>query len=136
MKPGERIPGEEAPFYGNIGRCLFLMGRLDEALICYVKSAQLLEESQNHEDLFLNKGYIRSWIAELLARQEEFYLAAASYRAAMYIWDDSSPPRAAQAKDKLETLVTRHPELRSYLAETAEAGGTAEEAYRRWLDRR
>ena len=135
VKPNEQIPDKNAPFYGNIGRCLFLMRRLDEALICYVKSAQLLEGSQNSEELFLNKGYIRSWIAELLAQQEEFDLAAASYRAAMYIWDDSSPPRAAQAKDKLETLVTEHPEFRSYLAKTAEAGETAEDAYRRWLDR-
>ena len=86
-------------------------------------------------DLLLNKGYIRSWIAELLVLQEEFDLAAASYRAAMYRWEDSSPPRAAQARGKLETLVTEHPELRSYLAETAEAGETAENAYRRWLDR-
>ena len=113
----------------------FLMGRLDEALICYVKSAQLLEESQNDEHLLLNKGYIRSWIAELLVRQEEVDPAAASYRAAVYIWEDSSPPRAAQTKGKLETLVTGHPELRSYLVETAEAGETAENAYRRWLDR-
>ena len=129
VKPGERIPDKEASFYGNIGRCLFLRSRLDEALICYVKSAQLLEESQNDEHLLLNKGYIRSWIAELLVRQEEFDLAAASYRAAMCMWGDSSPPRTAQARGKLETLVTEHPELRSYLAETAE------NVYRRWLDR-
>ena len=111
------------------------MGRLDEALICYVKSAQLLEESQNNEHLLLNKGYIRSWIAELLVRQEKFDLSAASYRAAVCMWEDSSPPRAAQARGKLETLVTEHPELRSYLAETAEADETAENVYRRWLDR-
>ena len=129
VKPGERIPDKEASFYGNIGRCLFLRSRLDEALICYVKSAQLLEESPNDEHLLLNKGYIRSWIAELLVRQEEFDLAAASYRAAMCMWGDSSPPRTAQARGKLETLVTEHPELRSYLAETAE------NVYRRWLDR-
>ena len=135
VKPGERIPGKTESFYGNIGRCLFLMNCLEEALICYVKSAQLLEESQNQENLLINKGYIRSWIAELLGRQEECTLAAASYRAAMYMWDDSSPPRSTQAKDKLETLVTEHPELRPYLDETAEVGEKAETTYRRWLDR-
>ena len=110
------------------------MDRLDEALICYVKSAQLLEESRTHESR-LNKGYIRFWIAELLMRQEKFDLAAASYRAAMYMWDDSSPPRATQAEDKLDTLAAEHPESRPYLAETAEVGEDAENVYRRWLER-
>ena len=131
VKPGEWIQGKEAPFYGNIGRCLFLIGRLDEALICYVKSAQLLEDSRSHSDR-LNKGYIRNWIAELLVQQDKFELAAASYRAAVCVWNDCSPPRAAEAKGKLEALVTRHPELRTYLKE---ADWKAEEMYRRWLDR-
>ena len=128
--PGERIESKEAPFYGNIGRCLFLTNRLDKALVCYVKSAQLLEEDHAHSAR-LNKGYIRYWIAELLMLQEELELAAASYRAAMCMWDDSSPPRANQAKDKLETLVTEHPEYRIYLDEE---DAKVEEAYRRWLD--
>ena len=131
VKPGERIPDKEAEFYGNIGRCLFLTSRLDEALVCYVKSAQLLEESRAHDGR-LNKGYIRYWIAELLVQQEEFELAAASYRAAMCMWDDSSPPRSAQAKDKLETLATEHPELRTYLNEV---DWRVEDAYGRWLGR-
>ena len=129
--PGERIESKEAPFYGNIGRCLFLTDRLDETLVCYVKSAQLLEESYAHQDR-LNKGYIRDWIAELLVKREEFELAAALYRAAVCIWEDSSPPRAAQAKDKLEALVTEHPELRAYLDEV---DWKVEAAFERWLDR-
>lgn len=128
--PGERIEGKEAHFYGNIGRSLFLTNRLDEALVCYIKSAQLLEENHAHSAR-LNKGYIRYWIAELLMWQEELELAAASYRAAMCMWDNSSPPRANQAKDKLETLVTEHPEHRIYLDEE---DAKVEEAYRRWLD--
>ena len=130
VKPGERIQDKEAPFYGNIGRCLFLTGRLDEALICYVKSAQLLEDSRSHSD-HLNKGYIRDWIAELLVQQDKFDLAAASYRAAVCIWNNCSPPRAAEAKDKLEALVTEHPELRTYLDEE---DWKAEEMYRGWLN--
>ena len=131
VTPGERIPGKEAAFFGNIGRCLFLTNRMDEALVCYVKSAQLLEESRTHDDHH-NKGYIRSWIAELLVQQEKFELAAASYRAAECIWNDSSPPRAAQAKHKLEKLVTDNPELCTFLDES---DWRAEEAYGRWLGR-
>ena len=130
VKPGEWIQGKEASFYGNIGRCLFLISRLDEALICYVKSAQLLEDSHSHSNR-LNKGYIRVWIAELLVQQDKFELAAASYRAAAYMWNDSAPPRAAQAQEKLEALVTKHPELSTYLDEV---GWKADEMYRRWLD--
>ena len=126
----ERIESKEAPFYGNIGRCLFLTDRLDETLICYVKSAQLLEESYAHQDR-LNKGYIRDWIAELLVKREEFELAAALYRAAACMWEDSSPPRAVQAKNKLETLVTKHPELRAYLDE---ADWKVEDTFGGWLE--
>lgn len=131
VKPGKWIQDKEAHFYGNIGRCLFFMNRLDEALVCYVKSAQLLENSHSHSDR-LNKGYIRYWIAELLVQQDKFELAAASYRAAVCIWNDCSPPRAAQAKEKLEALVTEHSEFRPYINA---ADWEAEEVYRRWLDR-
>ena len=128
---GERIEGQGAAFYGNIGRCLFLTSRLNEALVCYVKSAQLIEESHDHWAR-LNKGYIRDWIAELLVQQEEFELAAASYRAAVCSWEDSSPPRATQVKDKLKTLVTEHPELRAYLNEV---DWKVEAEFESWLDR-
>ena len=131
VTPGERIQGKEAHFYGNIGRCLFLSGSSDEALICYAKSAQLLEESRTHHDR-LNKGYIRYWIGQLLVQQEEFELAAASYRAASCMWDNSSPPRAAQAQDELEALVAKHPELHKHLDQV---DWKAEEAYARWLGR-
>lgn len=129
VTPGERIQGENAAFYGNIGRCLFFDDRFDEALVCYVKSAQLLEESRDHSDR-INKGYIRCWIADLLIQREEFELAAASYRAAICIWDDSSPPRATQVKGKLEKLVAGHPELRTYIDEL---DFKVEGVYTRWL---
>ena len=131
VTPGERIQGKSAPFYGNIGRCLFLIDLLDGALVCYVKSAQFLEESQNHSDR-LNKGYIRYWIAELMIRREEFELAAASCRASVCVWNDTSPPRADRAENMLETLVTDRPELRSYLNEV---DWKVEEMYTRWLRR-
>ena len=127
--PGKKIQGENAAFYGNIGRCLFLDGRLDKALVCYVKSAQMLEESRDHSDR-VNKGYIRCWIADLLIQREEFELAAASYRASIFVWDDSSPPRATQAKGKLEKLVADHPELRTYIDEL---DFKVEGIYTRWL---
>ena len=47
VTPNEHIEDEDAPFYGNIGRCLFFQSQFDNAEICYTKSAQLLEESRN-----------------------------------------------------------------------------------------
>ena len=129
VAPNEKIQGKGAPFYGNIGRCLFLTERLDEALVCYVKSAQLLEESRNYSD-HLNKGYIRYWIAELLILREEFDLAAAICRASICIWNETSPPRADRAANMLEKLAVDHPELRSYVDEMCRK---VEGIYTRWL---
>ena len=129
---GELIQDKAASFYGNIGRCLFLTGRLDGALVCYVKSARLLEEGSTHWYSH-NKGYIREWIAELLVQKGEFELAAVCYRAAVCMWNESSPPRSAQANDKLETLVAAEPGLHKYLDEAA---WKAEGAFERWLSDR
>ena len=131
IRKGDRIEGKDAPFYGNIGRCLFLVDRLDDALICYIKSAQLLEEGRSHQDL-INKGYIRLWIGELLARQGRFDVGAASFRAAVCIWADSSPPRATIAGNKLRSLTQIHPDLRSYLDAP---DWRVEDEYRNWLYR-
>ena len=102
-----------AHFYGNVGRCLFLSGDWDGARLCYVKSAQLLQEGRGSTDQ-LNRGYIRLWIAELLAQHEEFESAAAFYRAAVCIWDVFSPPRSVKVRTELTTLVTRQAELAAY----------------------
>ena len=110
---GVLIEERHASFYGNIGRCLFLQGRREEALSCYVKSAQLLEDDIDH-DARLNRGYIRLWIGELLVQFHNFELAAASYHAAVCMWTDVSPPRANGAAHKLEELVSEHRELESY----------------------
>ena len=118
-----------AHFYGNIGRCLFLAGRLDEALVCYVKSAQLLEDSRSHRDR-LNKGYIRLWIGGLLVQQGEYELAAASYRASACIWKECSPPRSTEAQEGLKALIAEHPDLCTYLDK---AEWEAEEYYGHWL---
>ena len=129
-RPGEWVQGEGAPFYGNVGRCLFLADRLGEARTCYVKSAQLLEKN-DEPDAQLNRGYIRNWIAELLVKQQEYALAAATYRAAVCMWEDCSPPRSEQARKRLQGLIREHPELAKY---EEEARWRVEEAYRHWLD--
>lgn len=127
----QRIEDRAAPFYGNIGRCLYLMDCIDKALVCYTKSAQLLEGGRDHVDR-LNRGYIRFWLAEVFVKQGRLDLAAAAYRAAVCLWKDCSPPRAAEAEERLEALVAERAELQRYVHQV---DWKAEGAFGEWLAR-
>ena len=120
-----------AHFYGNIGRCLYLMDRFDEAVVCYTKSAQLLEGGRDHVDR-LNTGYIRYWLGEVFAKQGQLELAAVTYRAAVCVWKDCSPPRATDAEERLETLTAECAELQVYVNQVE---WKAEGAFGEWLAR-
>lgn len=130
LTKAHRIEGKSAHFYGNIGRCLFLNAQLDEALVCYVKSAQILEEERDESER-LNKGYIRYWIGEAMVLNGEYQIAAAVFRAAMLIWHTTSPVREDQAKRKLECIVSKYPELSHYLNEE---DWKVESVYKNWLE--
>ena len=122
---------KEAHFFGNIGRCLFYLNRLDEALVCYIKSAKILE-TKAEPDSRLNKGYIRLWFGELLEARFEPEMAAVMYRAAHSMWHDSSPPRADGAYSKLMALASARPSLDTYMDEQE---GRVEALYSEWLSR-
>lgn len=128
---GESISDKEAPFYGNIGRCLYLLDRIEESLVCYVKCAQLLEGDHTRVAR-LNRGYIRYWLGQLLEKGGKSGLAAAAYRAAVCMWEDSSPPRGREAREKLQTLVEGNIELQRYLDMEE---WRAEEEFTYWLGR-
>src|SRR5206468_2226343 len=49
VDPEELTKERGGPFYGNIGRCLHFMGQVDAALVCYQKSALLIETDPIHE---------------------------------------------------------------------------------------
>ena len=127
----QQIEDRPAHFYGNIGRCLHLMDRFDEALVCYTKSAQLLEGGRDYVDR-LNKGYVRYWLAEVFVKRGQLDLAAAAYRAAVCLWKDCSPPRAAEAEERLEALVAQHAELQGYIHQV---DWKVEGAFGEWLAR-
>ena len=90
--PEELDEGRGGHHYGNIGRCLHFMGQIDGALICYQKSALLLEKA-SHEHV-MNQGYIRRWIGELLMARKQYRLAAIFLEAARIKWEQVSPPKA------------------------------------------
>ncbi len=90
-------------YYGNIGRCLQLMGQIDPALICYRKSAILLEKDQNlnHTE---NKAFVREWIGELLIDKSQFCLAKTFLEASRLKWEVVSPPRTVEIDRILDTI--------------------------------
>jgi tetratricopeptide (TPR) repeat protein len=88
-------------FYGNVGRCLQLMGQIDPALVCYGKSARLIEEEHEDSDIE-NQAYIRQWIGELLREKGEEDAALFFFRAALAKWSLVSPPKAV----KIERIMT------------------------------
>ena len=92
--------------YGNIGRCLHFMGQTESALVCYQKSALLLERSSAEENV-LNRGYARAWIGELLAGRGELTLAYAFLRSALLLWEGAAPPKTVQVLLMIEEIVVR-----------------------------
>ena len=129
-RPGKRVEDQGAEFYGNIGRCLYYQERIDEAYNCYVKSAQLLQTARENQD-YMNRGYIRWWIGQLLRIKGERKLAAASLRAAICIWDEVSPPRCLAVNEELKALVDEDEELSVYMEED---DWRVEGIFSNWLD--
>ncbi|MYK05710.1 MAG: hypothetical protein F4030_12080, partial [Gammaproteobacteria bacterium] len=76
---------ENAAFFGNIGRCLYLTNEKPQAIRFYIRSAKILE-TRREVTSRLNKGYIRYWIAQLLEDKGEAEKSAAVYRAAILMW--------------------------------------------------
>ena len=57
-------------FYGNIGKCLELLGDKENALTCYFISFDILVKERNSYSI-LNTGYAASWIFNLLKNSKE-----------------------------------------------------------------
>lgn len=98
--------------FGNVGRCLQLMGRTDEALICYKKSIFILETDTTLHSKS-NRAYARSWIAEVLASRRENTNAEAFYVDAMRVLGPSSPVRVRELVASVEALVGERPRIMS-----------------------
>jgi len=92
IDPSELDEKRGGPHYGNTGRCLHLMGQIGPALVCYQKSALIIEKAPQGANI-RNQGFIRTWIGELLAARGEFRIAAIFLRAARAKWEQVGPPR-------------------------------------------
>jgi tetratricopeptide (TPR) repeat protein len=92
------------PYYGNIGRCLHFMGQIRNALICYQKSALLIEKDLVNEHV-LNQGYIRLWIGELLVARDQKELGILFLDAAQKKWEQIAPVRAHRVEEMVRQIL-------------------------------
>lgn len=95
-----------AAFYGNIGRCLHFMGRLDDAIFCVRTSARMLDRYSNEKSLLMNRGWAASWLGDALAGRERFIEAICCHRMAAVFWRRASPSRALLELDEVARLRT------------------------------
>lgn len=97
-----------APYFGNIGRCLWLKNDIDMSLRCFVKAAKLLENETSDKHSYMNKGWASLWIAENLEHKEEFENAIKFYMHTFYIWESIAPNRARQAFEKSRHILKNY----------------------------
>ena len=118
--------------FGNVGRCLFLMGRIDEALRCFRRSGRILEDDGS-EARISNQAYARQWIGEALAAAGDLRTARAFLVAAEDTLRNSLPARARRirvfmqgldcADDEAEpTVAIANRTVKHWLNRTAEDG--------------
>jgi tetratricopeptide (TPR) repeat protein len=123
------LPGKPSEFYGNIGRCLWKKSDGEQALICYKKSAILLEREEESFTI-LNQGYARFWIGETFLARGDFEKAYYFLRSAVGRWNRVSPPRAGEARSKIGELRER---LSSFEVFAQLSDDDIERRCRRWL---
>jgi tetratricopeptide (TPR) repeat protein len=114
--------------YGNVGRCLHLMGQIDPALSCYRKSAKLISRAPTTQ-LFENRDYIRQWIGEVLVSKGDFKTGLAFLEAGKVLWEALSPPKANKVERVIHDVVGDQPY-------EPPAAAVAEEVVVRWLNGR
>jgi tetratricopeptide (TPR) repeat protein len=118
LDPDEFDEEKGESFYGNIGRCLHLMGEIDPALICYRKSALVLQKAlRPHVE---NQAFLRTWIGELLIAKGELCPAKTFLEAAAQKWRLVSPIRENAVRQRLveiENQTCDCPPMSSFEAE-------------------
>ena len=103
--PGDDEAQDDGPALGNVGRCLQMLERHDEALVCLKKSARAVERD-NGRTRATNRGWARQWIGESLNATGAFDLAFAFFMDGARIVDTTSPSRTEMLTKMAEKLET------------------------------
>lgn len=90
---------------GNISRCYYLKGQLEESLMLCKKSVQYLKKGHTRPDK-VNYGYGLLWIADIYVKQGNFVEARGYLEEAVEIWKKFCPSRL----DKIRQHVAHYPE--------------------------
>lgn len=86
---------------GNVGRCLQLMGRMDDALACYRQSMMILERDGSVHSQS-NRAYARRWVGQIFANLGDFTKAEAFLRDAIRVLGASAPVRVRELFAEVE----------------------------------
>jgi len=97
-------------FYGNIGRCLFFMDQIDNALTCYKKSILLLKKHL-HSNSHINLGYAYRWVGDILLLKSQQMEAIYCYSLAKHYWIKTSPIKATAMEKIIYSIIKTAPQL-------------------------
>jgi tetratricopeptide (TPR) repeat protein len=89
--------------YGNVGRCLQLLGRQDEALTCLKRSASILEHDTSLHSKS-NRAYARRWIGQIFASLGDKQKAEAFFVDAIRVLGSSAPIRVREIIAEIKGL--------------------------------
>ncbi len=116
VQPDVILPDRGETFYGNVGRCLHLMGQIEPALECYRKAARLLLKDSGGYSTE-NQGFAFQWIGELLGARKDPQAGINFLIAARAKWEMVSPPRADRVTREIEQLTAKHGIIRAMPSE-------------------
>jgi tetratricopeptide (TPR) repeat protein len=103
-------------FYGNVGRCLYLLGKHDLAKRFYARSWQMIE--RNHDATSVeNGGWAALWFGEAFLAAGQFDRAATFLAHARDVWSSRLPMKLVV----VEQVIGRLPDIR--LVPPAEKSG-------------
>lgn len=96
--------GKPGSYYGNVGRCFQLTGRIDEALKAYQLCFKDFHQSN---DVSANAGWLRQWVGECFDAKAELEKALDCYVAAEDIWKSTSPALRRIASESIAKITSR-----------------------------
>jgi len=91
-------------FYGNVGKCLELLGNIEDSLKCYYYSISILF-TDNDSHYRLNIGYAASWISNILKSKGQKLKALYYLKLSIQMWKNTSPPRAVHMKNEWNNFI-------------------------------
>ncbi|UHC16626.1 SIR2 family protein [Methylobacterium currus] len=91
---------KDGPFFGNIGRCLYLIGDVKLAIKFYRRSARIIEDDESASRRE-NQCYARQWIAEAFLALGRAERAAVFFMECERLLHDIAPYKSRKIRQKI-----------------------------------